>query len=169
VRRPVVNFVYGDYPVTALRVCPSNQNQIIVGNTHGEMEMIDMRVLKPCKKYKNIHGTIKSIEIMDNFVATCGLDRFLRVYNLDTSDISSKIYLKSRLNCLLYSKHEPIVMKKQKKPDDEVEDDILSDINSEDFGTEQLWSDIETVTEEHPEVFKRKAKKPEKVAFKKPK
>jgi ribosome biogenesis protein NSA1 len=171
VRKPVVNLVYSDYPVTALRVCPSNSNHIIVGNTHGDMEMIDMRILKPCKKYKNIHGTIKSIEIMDNCVATCGLDRFLRVYNADTSDISSKIYLKSRLNCVLYSKHEPIVNRKSKpKTNDNDQDDILSDINSEDFGTDQLWSDIEKITDEHPEVFKKKKKDPiDGFAFKKPK
>jgi hypothetical protein len=86
--------------------------------------------------------------------------------------LQNKIYLKSRLNCLLYSKHVPIANFNEKKNiEDTIEDDLLSDINSEDLGTDNLWSDIETMTEEHPEVFVNKNKKKRKndsFEFKKP-
>ena len=73
--------------------------------------MIDLRssntknlTVNSLKKYKNFQGTIKSMQIINQHVATCGLDRYLRVHNIETSELVSKVYLKSRLNCLLYSK-----------------------------------------------------------------
>ena len=118
--------------------------------------MLDTRNLKPMKKYKGFAGTIKSITINkdSNTIASCGLDRFLRIHDISNSVLQNKIYLKSRLNCLLYSKHKPIANFNDKKNiADEIEDDLISDINSEDLGTDGLWSDLETMAEEHPSVF----------------
>lgn len=121
--------------------------------------MLDVRNSKPIKKYKGFAGTIKSIEInpLTNTIATCGLDRFLRIHNINDSMLKTKIYLKSRLNCLLYSKHEPIVLKsKSDEHRNELDDDVVSDINSEDLGTDNLWSDLDSIADEHPNVFKKK-------------
>ena len=134
------------------------------------MELIDVRNGKAIKKYKNFSGTIKSIAINaaeNDSVASCGLDRFVRVHDINDSKLLNRIYVKSRLNCLLFSKHEPIKPKEAKKAEqsieDRIEDDLVSDINSEDLGTDQLWSDLESVENEHPAVFakKRAAKKNE--------
>ena len=105
--------------------------------------MLDTRSLKPCRKYKGFAGTIKSISINKDkkSIASCGLDRFLRIHSLDDSLLLNKIYLKSRLNCLLFSKYEPIANfndKKSKNIEDTIEDDLLSDINSEYLGTDML-------------------------------
>ncbi|CAF0810677.1 unnamed protein product [Brachionus calyciflorus] len=178
VRRPVFNLKYGDYPITALSVVPDDSNRVIVGNTRGEMEMIDLRSMtskneqcKAVRKYKGFQGTIKSIQIESSplydingsslCVASCGLDRFLRVHHLETSSLVSKVYLKSRLNCLLFSKHEPIKVNKNEQKAD-VDDDQLSSINSEDLGTDDLWSDMETIIDEHPSLVTVKKRKLEK-------
>ena len=70
--------------------------------------------------------------------------------------------MKSHLNCLLYSKHEPVKQIVNRKgennendADEFVEDDQLSSINSEDLGTDDLWSDMETIVEEHPDLLKK--------------
>ena len=110
------------------------------------------------KKYKSFQGTIKSMQIHDKHVATCGLDRFLRVHNYETGQLVSKVYLKSRLNCLLFSKHEPIKMETTNKKA-VVDDDQLSNINSEDLGTDDLWSDMETIIDEHPILVENKKRK----------
>lgn len=123
---------------------------------------------KAVKRYKGFQGTIKSAIIEKltvpafknttkeiTCVATCGLDRFLRVHNIETSDLVSKVYLKSRLNCLLFSKHEPIKVNGDKSKIKNVDEDQLSSINSEDLGTDDLWSDMETIVEKHPNI-KRK-------------
>jgi ribosome biogenesis protein NSA1 len=126
------------------------------------MELIDVRNGKAIKKYKNFSGTIKSIAINaeNDSVASCGLDRFVRVHDINDSKLLNRIYVKSRLNCLLFSKHEPIKPKETKKAEqsieDKIEDDLVSDINSEDLGTDQLWSDLESVENEHPAVFAKK-------------
>lgn len=122
---------------------------------------------KALKRYKGFQGTIKSAKIEKltvpafknttkevTCVATCGLDRFLRVHNIETSELVSKVYLKSRLNCLLFSKHEPVKVNGEKSKKN-VDEDQLSSINSEDLGTDDLWSDMEQIVEEHPNM-KRK-------------
>lgn len=140
------------------------------------MEMIDIRMAdkngecKTLRKYKGFQGTIKSMQIekYENTgknnknaksglcVATCGLDRYLRVHDVETAQLISKVYLKSRLNCLLFSKYDPIKPAALNKNKAELEDDQLSNINSEDLGTDDLWSDMETVVCDHPEVMKKK-------------
>lgn len=158
----------------------SSLSRILVGNTRGDMEMIDLRLstnkngqCTPLKKYKSFQGTIKSIDVTSTnaygqqsgglYVATCGLDRFLRVHNVETSQLVSKIYVKSRSNCLLFSKHEPVskikVDRKKNKGDENEEEDRLSNVNSEDLGTDDLWSDMETIVEEHPSLVDKKSKR----------
>lgn len=144
---------------------------MIVANTIGDMEMIDLRIanvkqteVQCVKKYKNFQGTIKSVQLLQKpneqtmLVAACGLDRYLRIYNVETSKLQSKFYLKSRLNCLLFSKNEPI--KTGKKGDTENKaargEDELSVIQSEDLGTDDLWSDMEQVVDDHPNLAKRR-------------
>ena len=106
----------------------------MVSNTRGDMEMIDLRMAQnktgqctTLKKYKSFHGTIKSMEIVNTgayggpekpFIATCGLDRFLRVHDLESSQLVSKVYLKSRSNCLLFSSHTPAAKLPARQNDD---------------------------------------------------
>lgn len=142
------------------------------------MEMIDLRMAQnktgqctTLKKYKSFHGTIKSMEIVNTgayggttekpFIATCGLDRFLRVHDLESSQLVSKVYLKSRSNCLLFSSHLPAAKLPAKQNDDgeTKEEDEMSNVNSEDFGTDELWSDMETIVEKHPGLKNKKSKR----------
>ena len=142
-----------------------------MANTIGDMEMVDLRMVSAkqtdvqcVKKYKNFQGTIKSVQLLHKpteqttLVAACGLDRYLRIYNVETSKLQCKFFLKSRLNCLLFSNNEPI--KTGKKGDTENGkargDDELSLIQSEDIGTDDLWSDMEQVIDEHPNLAKRR-------------
>jgi hypothetical protein len=139
---------------------------------------------KCLKRYKSFQGTIKSMQIVNTkasaplpvwykpkknqipatsmgglCVATCSLDRHMRVHHVESGQCVAKVYLKSRLNCLLYSIHEPIkqIVNKRRDSNDEeyAEDDQLSSINSEDLGTDDLWSDMETIVEEHPNIVKK--------------
>ena len=141
---------------------------------------------KCIKKYKSFQGTIKSAQIVSTqapapqpawynahkkqqltanpgglCVATCGLDRHMRVHHVETGVCVAKVYLKSRLNCLLFSKHEPVkpVVSRRREDDEELEEDQLSSVNSEDLGTDELWSDMETIVEDNPSVLLLKAKR----------
>jgi hypothetical protein len=139
------------------------------------MELIDIRMVKKMnedktntlRKYKGIQGTIKSIEFLkpndsnDLLVASCGLDRHLRIHNVENGNLTAKIYLKSRLNCLLHSKYEPIKKTNNSTSQvarNELEDDQSSNVNSKDIGTDDLWSDMETIIDEHPTLDKKNSK-----------
>ena len=134
------------------------------------MEMIDLRVtnskqtdVQCVKKYKNFQGTIKSVQLLQKpndqtmLLAACGLDRYLRIYNVETSKLQCKFFLKSRLNCLLFSKNEPIKTSGKREGDVKVRgDDELSLIQSEDLGTDDLWSDMEQVIDDHPALASKR-------------
>ena len=81
---------------------------MIAGNTRGEMQMVDLSVTndkngqsKTIKKYKGFQGTIKSVQIIrivkdtytNMYMASCGLDRYLRIHNVETSQLVSNLYL----------------------------------------------------------------------------
>jgi ribosome biogenesis protein NSA1 len=153
----------------------SFQSKMIVANTRGEMEMLDIRFCgsvskeNKCfvlKKYKGFQGTIKSIEIgKPNTqseklqIASCGLDRYLRLHDVESGQMKLKLYLKSRMNCLLFSHNEPLKPNLNKTDDKQaVDDDQLSSINSEDLATDDLWSDMETIIDTHPNVLGEKSK-----------
>jgi len=118
------------------------------------------------KKYKGFQGTIKSIEVgKPNSqseklqIASCGLDRYLRLHDVESGQMKLKLYLKSRMNCLLFSHNQPLKPNLNKTGEKQaVDDDQLSNINSEDLATDDLWSDMETIIDTHPNVLGDKSK-----------
>nr|CAB3267725.1 WD repeat-containing protein 74-like [Phallusia mammillata] len=103
-RRPVLETEYSEYPLTASALLHSNDNQVIVGNTRGEMASFDLRKMKQVLRcYKGFAGSIRDIVCHKSmpYIFSCGLDRYLRVHNANQPKPIHKVYLKSRLNCLL--------------------------------------------------------------------
>ncbi|OWF39391.1 WD repeat-containing protein 74-like [Mizuhopecten yessoensis] len=105
-RRPVLDFTYDEYPITALSTWGRQDNKVIVGNTQGQMALIDLRKGAMVQQYKGIAGGIRCIQCHESLplMASCGLDRFLRIHDLETRELLHKIYLKSKLNCLLFGR-----------------------------------------------------------------
>lgn len=103
-RRPVLNFDFGESPISALAVT-DYENVVIAGNTVGTMGIIDLRKGQLKGHYKGFAGGIRCISCLDKqrMVVSCGLDKFLRVHHLHDRKLLHKIYLKSVLNCLLIS------------------------------------------------------------------
>ena len=58
------------------------------------------------RKYKGCVGGIRSIYCLKDkpYFASVGLDRFLRIYNVNSQKPIQKLYLKSQLNCVLLTK-----------------------------------------------------------------
>lgn len=102
-RRPVINMEIKDEPLTTLAI-PSKGTQVIVGSGKGMMKLIDLR--KPGKivhTYKGLVGSITGLACtqMGPYVVSTSMDRFLRIYNIDTREIVKKVYLTSKLTCLV--------------------------------------------------------------------
>ncbi|KAK3718783.1 hypothetical protein QZH41_014033, partial [Actinostola sp. cb2023] len=105
--RPVFSMDFEDCPISSLCVT-DQENTFIVGNTAGTMSVVDLRKGQAVGNFKGFAGSIRCIEYCEETrrVAACGLDRFLRVYDLKSRKLLQKVYLKTRLNCLLFSSVE---------------------------------------------------------------
>ncbi|XP_038153602.1 WD repeat-containing protein 74 [Cyprinodon tularosa] len=101
-RRPVLEAEFGEYPLTALSLTAAG-NAVVVGNTHGQIAVLDLRkgLVRGC--LKGLSGGVRALQshASQPLVASCGLDRFLRIHSLEDRTLQHKVYLKSRLNCLL--------------------------------------------------------------------
>ncbi|XP_019627588.1 PREDICTED: WD repeat-containing protein 74-like [Branchiostoma belcheri] len=156
-RRPVLNVELGEYPLTALSVTPDCRS-VIVGDSQGSMVMVDLRMGKVQKAFKGFAGAIRCLQCHPSLplVASCGLDRFLRIHDINTKETLHKVYLKSRLNCLLFSsadftQEQTEAPKKQKRKLES------SDMTEED--EDELWGKMSVVQEgKVTDKTKRKAK-----------
>lgn len=162
-RRPVLDLSMAeDHPLTCLSVRGTHQ-QVIVGSSQGRLTLVDLRAKgNAVQCYKGFSGSIRDVHCSDNAVITCGLDRFLRVHDIDNKKLIHKMYLKSRLNCLLC--HSNIVTG---RTDGDVEksakDARVKDHNDNNNGdndadqqdVEELWDQMDTVTSTKVKKLKR--------------
>ncbi|GBN10750.1 WD repeat-containing protein 74 [Araneus ventricosus] len=102
-RRPVIDMEFERYPLMSLSLA-HNDNQVVVGSSRGRMALLDLRKKLLVHVFKGFAGSVRSIQCHPTLplVASCGLDRFLRIHDLNKHKLLKKIYLKTRLNCLLY-------------------------------------------------------------------
>lgn len=124
-RRPVLEAEFGEHPLTALAVLGSGA--VVVGNTVGQVAVLDLRKGAVRSVLKGATGGVRALQVdaSGRLVASCGLDRFLRVHRLHDRTLTHKVYLKSRLNCLLLSKlpldaGEGVVKEEEEGDGDEV-------------------------------------------------
>jgi len=83
-------------------------------------------------------------------VASCGLDKFLRVHHLHNRKLLYKVYLKTALNCLLFSALE---IEKQNTPQTDSRDTGVSSDRSlkrvaeeESSEDDDIWDKMDVVT-----------------------
>ncbi|KAH7942436.1 hypothetical protein HPB49_024088 [Dermacentor silvarum] len=135
-RRPVVDFEFDEYPLTCLSLTPRPE-QVVVGNSHGRVGLLDIRRKGMVHVYKGVAGSIRAVCCHPSLplVASCGLDRFVRVHDLHSRLLITKLYLKSRLNCLLM------------RTDFTVEDEEENKDKEEATADDDLWEEMEEVDE----------------------
>ncbi len=104
-RQPVKNFNTGAFRVT--RILPTQSgDELLVSDTIGTCMLWDLRTERRCRSYRGCNGAIRdmSMSANGNIVTIVGLDRHLRVIDLNRKKFSSHVYLKSRTNaCCVYS------------------------------------------------------------------
>ncbi|XP_064206204.1 WD repeat-containing protein 74 isoform X1 [Anguilla rostrata] len=139
-RRPVMEAQFGEYPLTALSL-PSTPGSVVVGNTQGQMAVLDLRkgLVRGC--LKGLAGAVRGLQCHPTLplVASCGLDRFLRIHSLEDRALQHKVYLKSRLNCVLLSSRDLEACPPATDAEQEVKE--------EDGVGDEVWDTMETVTE----------------------
>ncbi|KAK3603142.1 hypothetical protein CHS0354_042967 [Potamilus streckersoni] len=148
-RRPIMDIQFDEYPLTALSLRPNRDDQVIVSNTQGKMALMDLRKGQVVHIFKGFAGGIRDVQCHSSepLVASCGLDRFLRIYDINTKQLMHKFYLKSRLNCLIFANKLSIEDEGQ---GEEKESGILKDSGEEqayeaDHGDEAVWNKLKVV------------------------
>ncbi|CAJ0943476.1 unnamed protein product, partial [Mesorhabditis belari] len=125
-RRPVRQVEWMESPVTALSLS-YRDHQVFAGNTIGEFGLFDLRgktkIMLVCK-FKGQAGAIRAIygHPTAPYVASCGIDRFARVHDMNSKKLVSKVYCKARLNCVLL-RDGLSIMKPEKKEEEDVDGD----------------------------------------------
>jgi len=110
-RRPVIELEWADEAPTSCAALAGG-HQILVGSGTGKVVAFDWRNTGKkdtgiVQKYRGCVGSVRSIRPMtssSSHFATVGLDRFLRIYDVNAPKPAHKVYLKSKLNCVLLTK-----------------------------------------------------------------
>ncbi|XP_076231030.1 WD repeat domain 74 lethal (2) k09848 [Calliopsis andreniformis] len=102
-RRPVVNVEEKNEAWTTLSLTPK-EKQIIVGSGKGKMNLVDLRNPgRILNTYKGFEGGVTGIacSTIEPYVVSVSLDRHLRIHHIDTKILLKKVYLTSRISCVL--------------------------------------------------------------------
>eukprot|EP00041_Stephanoeca_diplocostata_P002250 m.24827 g.24827 ORF g.24827 m.24827 type:complete len:322 (-) comp13112_c0_seq4:312-1277(-) len=151
--RPVFNITIGEYAVGALTVTP-NGNEVIVGDVSGGVTSYDLRTGKAVAKFKGLVGACRDIQCHPtlNYVAACGLDRHVRIFNINTRSCVRKFYLKTRMSCLLFSPDERVAMEVPNKKSASKDLSNLDqgqaddDVDEDDVDDDALWAELDTAS-----------------------
>ncbi|VDP12021.1 unnamed protein product [Soboliphyme baturini] len=154
-RRPFVDIKFGDHPITAIACWKDRHNYFSYllpfvqlsndGLCAGELGLFDLKTGRLVCTYKGFAGGIRCVECHETepCVATCGLDRFVRLHHVQTRKMLNKIYCKSRLTSMLLSRTSILTSP----------DDLLS-VKSEPESDDDSDSSQEGRTNEHRKRMK---------------
>jgi len=155
-RRPVLDVTWHEHPINSLSVTP-NGDGVVIGNSAGYMATIDLRTGKCIGGYKGNVGSIRSVKChqTQQIVVSCGLDRFAKIYDLNSRKLLKKVYMKSNLNCMLLPDVE-IQLEEQKMdgPLKRAKEEVISD-DEDGNEKEDIWDSMETVKDGGPKKKKK--------------
>ena len=141
----------GERPFTTCCVTP-DENYLIAGDTVGRVSRVDLRTLRLNGVYKGNTGSIRDIAIHPsmNVVATVGLDRIMRVFDIETRQQLHRVYLRQRLNCVLFSSEELVqcFAKEEESEKEEEEKESSDDLEMEE---DEKEDDLEMEEDEEEE------------------
>ncbi|CAO4382671.1 unnamed protein product [Caenorhabditis nigoni] len=124
-RRPVNKLKFMENPIMCTSLT-NKTNQILAANSIGEMGLFDLRSkVHPMCKFKGQAGSIRSIAGHPTMplAASVGIDRFLRVHDLQTRKLIHKIYCKTRLNRVLLRNELSILNDRKNAAKKEIDED----------------------------------------------
>ncbi|XP_066245428.1 WD repeat-containing protein 74 [Euwallacea similis] len=134
-RKPVVKFEEPKASYTTIKSA-FRDTQVMTGTTKGYMQWVDLKQPKILKTYTNFTGGVTDIvcDPLEPYVASISFDRHLRVNNMETKQLISKVYMKQNLSKLVV---KPVV-----KNEDEQVEDHLEEVDQE---YEDLFKNMEEV------------------------
>jgi hypothetical protein len=148
-RRPVRRTNLGDYPFTVVALTRDGK-RLLTGDTIGTLRCVDLATLRETGVYRGCGGSVRSISVHPTlpYMATGGLDRTLRVHNIDTRQQLRRVYLKQRLTAVLFAPEGRAALRAEGEPggaeakgageEEEAGEDSESDAAGED-----VWHELD--------------------------
>ncbi|KAK3043298.1 hypothetical protein RJ639_002541 [Escallonia herrerae] len=106
-RRPVISFDFRETPIKAVAE-DLDGNTVYVGNGSGDLASVDIRTgkLLGCFLGK-CSGSIRSIARHPQLplIASCGLDSYLRIWDIKSRQLLSAVFLKQHLTNVVFDSH----------------------------------------------------------------
>ena len=149
-RRPIQSIELGERPFTRCSVSPDDR-MLITGDTTGRVTGVDLRTFRMMGVYKGATGSIRDIAVhaTGKYLATVGLDRIMRVYDIATRQQLHRIYLRQRLNCVLFSSEEQVaVFTKEESEEESDGEERESAIEESDVAVEESDGSEGDISEE---------------------
>lgn len=109
-RRPVLSFDYGESPIKTVTKDPDGSS-VYVGTGGGDLACFDMRTGKVVGGFKGkCAGSIRSVarHPVLPLIASCGLDRYLRIHNTRTRQLLGLLFLNQHLVSVVFDLDENI-------------------------------------------------------------
>ncbi|KAG0624808.1 hypothetical protein M758_2G005500 [Ceratodon purpureus] len=103
-RRPMMMFDYGESPIKT--IAPDGDGYMVyVGSGSGDLACFDMRTGQNVGGFKGkIAGSVRSVVRHPTLpiVASCGLDRYLRIHHAKTRQLLAMVFLKQQLLSVVF-------------------------------------------------------------------
>jgi len=143
--RPVVDLKMGKAPIMSVAFAPDGLS-VFTGDARGNLSCVDIRMKRINGVYRGISGSIRSLHCHSTLplVAACGLDRFARVYNIKTREIVHKVYMKQKLNCLIFFDDDAEKMGQVVATNGADEsDELQSEVEELSEADDEVWQELE--------------------------
>lgn len=151
-RRPVQNYI--DKRDQAFNSLAEHNGLIFVSTTTGSLYAFDLKNMKvPLHTYKGATGSISSIAVDETgkFVFTASLDRYVRVHNVDKTNLLYQCYVKSKASQILVKSADEQLLNEKKQSQEAA-------VEGSDDEYENLFDKMQTVEENAEEPSAKKLK-----------
>eukprot|EP00934_Nitzschia_sp_Nitz4_P003527 Nitzschia sp. Nitz4//scaffold246_size28974//15038//16567//NITZ4_008084-RA/size28974-processed-gene-0.11-mRNA-1//1//CDS//3329543918//3517//frame0 len=149
-RRPILTTLEGQFEYSISSLCQISDTEIAVGDTAGNVLSVDIRTLgrklkgtpsNNMGRFVGPAGCVRQLKKHPTLprLSAVGLDRMLRVYDTNSRKQTHCMYLKQRLNCVLFAS-DGAWGAKEFDLDDE---DIEGGIDADDVVRDYVDSDVE--------------------------
>ncbi|ORX58625.1 WD40 repeat-like protein [Piromyces finnis] len=146
-RRPILSVEIGEYPIRSLSL-NKDRSQVIFSDTIGTVTSVDVKTGKALGTFKGFAGSVSDVwcNPEEDILATVALDRHLRIFStLGKRPLLHKVYLKTRINCVLGDL--TFVDVNANKEDEE---------NQEENQEENIWDNMKLVKDDEEKSSKKR-------------
>ncbi|CAM9619065.1 unnamed protein product, partial [Scytosiphon promiscuus] len=102
-KRPTHSVDADEHGITTMAVAPDGR-EVVVADTAGLVRVLDLRTMKWGRRFEGPAGSVRGVAFHPTLpvLACVGLDRMARVYDYRSREQKFQVYLKQRLNAVLF-------------------------------------------------------------------